>query len=298
MVGIAFDNFSGNTGDEAIGISVKGILNSLHCDYLELYAGSDTGRYETILIGGGHLLRELSINSEYNQFRIKGRHILNAMGIHGQPTDLDYLSEYKYVSVRSMGDRNKIQYISNVSIVPCTTLLLEDKPGTGFRVKSNSIGIHIYPETFTESEMDRFVQWCSQLIQQGFTLYFIPITLYRSDHTVFTPIVKRIGEGCFLVPNMGSREIFTVIGKFDCMISYSLHGAIFAYAHNVPFFLANVYEKNQFFMEDRGLMSGMFNTIYELMDRFEVSKKTDYSELLILDHKKLQEHIYILKSLI
>ena len=62
---------------------------------------------------------------------------------------------------KSMGDRNKIQYISMSASYPARRWLSEDKPGTGFRVKSNSIGIHIYPETFTESEMDQFVQWCS-----------------------------------------------------------------------------------------------------------------------------------------
>ena len=33
MVGIAFDNFSGNSGDEAIGISVKKMLHSINRDY-------------------------------------------------------------------------------------------------------------------------------------------------------------------------------------------------------------------------------------------------------------------------
>lgn len=296
MIGIAFDNFSGNSGDEAIGISVKKILQSANTDYRELYSNSDTNKYDRIIIGGGHLIRERTPGSVYNQFRIEGKHILNAMGIHGYPKDLYYLNDYQYVSVRSKGDREKISYIDTVSIVPCTTMLLEDDQKYKLRIKPQTIGIHIYPEMFSVSEMNQFVDWCRALIVRGNQIAFIPITLYRNDYTVFKPIVEQIGEGCTLLPTMGSVQLFTIIGQLTQMISYSLHGAIFAFAHNIPFLLANIYEKNQFFMEDRGLMEYTFKTISELTHLFDHGKKPDYSGLINADLQILREHQYILKS--
>ncbi|MBP6794293.1 MAG: polysaccharide pyruvyl transferase family protein [Saprospiraceae bacterium] len=298
MVGIAFDNFSGNSGDEAIGISVKKMLHSINRDYYELYSSSDTKKYDSIIIGGGHLIRERTPDSVYNQFRIEGKHILNAMGIHGNPKDLYYLNEYKYVSVRSKGDREKIAYIDNVSIVPCTSMLLEDDQKYTLRVKPQTIGIHIYPELFSPSEMEQFIGWCKSLIVQGNHISFIPITLYRNDAALFKPIVDQIGEGCTLFPQMGAVELYTFIGQLTQMITYSLHGAIFAYAHNIPFLLANVYEKNQFFMEDRGLLESTFKTIPELLHIFDPGKKIDYSSLIQADLQILREHTYIINSVL
>lgn len=298
MIGIAFDNFSGNSGDEAIGISVKKMLHSINRDYFELYASSDTKKYPSIIIGGGHLIRERTSDSVYNQFRIEGKHILNAMGIHGYLKDLYYLNEYKYVSVRSKGDREKIAYIDNVSIVPCTSMLLEDDKKYAFRVKPQTIGIHIYPELFSASDMDQFIDWCKALIVQGNHISFIPITLYRNDSALFKPIVDQIGEGCILFPQMGAVALYTIIGQLTQMITYSLHGAIFAYAHNIPFLLANIYEKNQFFMEDRGLQESTFKTVPELVHIFDPGKQIDYSNLIQADMKILREHTYILNSIL
>jgi hypothetical protein len=297
-VGIAFDNFSGNTGDEAIGISMKEILNSKGVNYTELYPCSNTSKYKPIIIGGGHLLRELTSDQTYNQFRIYGPHILNAMGIHGNPMDLDYLNEYQYVSVRSQGDRNKINYINNVKITPCTTMLLKDKLDFNFRLSERAVGIHLYPELLSTLEISQFVDWSKSLIAHGYTIYFIPITMYRNDHESFKPLIRDIGTGSELVPAMGALEIFTFIGKLRCMISYSLHGAIFAYVHNVPFLLSNIYDKNQFFMEDRGLMKYCFKSISELINTFKTIEDLDYSDLIIQDMNTLREHIYTTCSML
>lgn len=297
-VGIAFDNFSGNTGDEAIGISVKKILNSFDISFVELYSCSETQKFGPIIIGGGHLLREISAEPVYNQFRIRGNHILNAMGIHGTPNDLDYLEEYAYVSVRSQGDRNKIEYVDKVNTVPCTTMLLEDLVPFKYKLKPHSIGIHIYPEMFSSEDMIFFIAWSKFQIKQGHTLYFLPITHYRNDYTLFEPIVNQIGDGCFLLSNLGALEVFTLIGKLTYMISYSLHGAIFAYIHNITFLLATIYEKNKFFMEDRGLMSYTFKTIPDLVLLFDADKKPDYSTLIINDIRILREHVYTINTII
>ena len=73
--------------------------------------------------------------------------------------DLDYLNEYQYVSVRSQGDRNKINYINNVKITPCTTMLLKDKLDFNYKVEKSGwhpplsrIIIHIRNNTICRME--------------------------------------------------------------------------------------------------------------------------------------------------
>jgi len=49
-VGILYDNISGNTGDVAIGLSVKKILRGMEVDFDELIPGNfNPNDYETII---------------------------------------------------------------------------------------------------------------------------------------------------------------------------------------------------------------------------------------------------------
>lgn len=60
-VGIMYDNISGNTGDVAIGISLRKIMKELKVDFDEILLNNiDVLKYNTVIIGGGHLLRENS----------------------------------------------------------------------------------------------------------------------------------------------------------------------------------------------------------------------------------------------
>ena len=126
-VGILYDNISGNTGDVAIGLSIKKILKDIGIGFDELIPGRfNPNNYDTIIIGGGHLIRP-SPDFFYDKFKINGQHILNAVGIVGSPDDLDYLNDYKYITVRSSWDKEQLYYLNKeVHVVPCTTMLLED----------------------------------------------------------------------------------------------------------------------------------------------------------------------------
>jgi len=121
-VGFLYDNISRNTGDLAIGLSVKKIIleSGIKEKYFEeMIPGiSNPNNFENIIIGGGLLLREKR-DFYYDKFRLEGKYILNCMGIFQEPKDLDYLKEYKYVSVRSKGDRKKLSYIDKqIQVVP------------------------------------------------------------------------------------------------------------------------------------------------------------------------------------
>jgi hypothetical protein len=263
-VGILYDNISGNTGDVAVGISLKKILRDLHVAFDELTPGNfNPLEYETIIIGGGYLLRK-GPDFFYDKFRVPGNHILNAMGISGEPDDLDYLKRYKRITVRSNGDKKKLAYLNtDVQVVPCTTMLLDDV-AVPFTFKKPCIGVHIFPLFSPEGEA-RFIQWISSL---PYTVYFLPITHYTRDIQYMRYLKEKI-PGSEVLPILKAEEIFTLCGKFDFFISSSLHGAIFSYVHNVPFILHNASEKMQFFMEDRKLERYLFRNFAQLKRGFK-----------------------------
>ena len=285
-VGILYDNISGNIGDQAIGISVREMLAEMGVDYEELVPGRfNSNDYRTIIIGGGYLLQP-SPNFFYDKFRVPGKHILNCCGIVNSPNDLQYLNDYLYVTVRSRGDRKKLSCLSReVIVVPCTSMLLKDLPHFDLKIQQPSIGFQLW-EGLTDEKS--FVEYLSN---QPFHIYFLPITHYNRDFTYLARLSQKV-KNSTLLPILRPEEIYTVIGNFDYFICGSLHGAIFAYVHNVPFLLCNSQDKQRFFMKDRRLDNYLFTSFNELKAKFEELQngKFEYSTALANDFKVLEEH--------
>ncbi len=296
-VGILYDNISGNTGDVAIGLSVKKILCDLGVEFDELFPGNfNPDDYETIIIGGGHIIRP-SPHFFYDKFKIKGRHILNAAGVLGSPSDLEYLEDYSYITVRSSWDKEQLSSLKKeVEVVPCTTMLLEDVDNLPFIPERPSLGIHLTPNFFDEKDERQFVQWASGL---PFTIYFLPITHYNRDYLYLRKLSSQVPNSV-MVPLMDPLQIFTFIGKLDLFISCSLHGGIFSYVHNVPFVLYNYNEKMLYFMKDRGLGRHLFTNFSELKSSFQLlmADKPDYSLRVASDLRSLERHVLRLKELL
>lgn len=293
-IGIMYDNISGNTGDVAIGISLRKIMNELKIDYDEILL-NDISSYDTVIIGGGHLLRE---NSDffYDKFKLRGSNILNSVGVVGNPKDLYYLQDYKYVTFRSKGDMRKAEYINKESsVVPCTTMLLEDLKECPIKIEEPSIGIHLIPSIFSKEDEEIFINWISKL---HYKVYFIPITHYNYDYVYMHKLSEKI-PNAYILPIMKPLEIFTVIGKFNYFITCSLHGSIFSYIHNVPFILMDQ-EKSRFFLEDRGLQGCLFGNLKEMISLTEsmINNPLDYSELISKDKRTLKNHLEKIKELL
>lgn len=281
----------------AIGISIKNLLKKNGIKFDELVIGQyNPLDYDKIIIGGGHLIRP-SPDVFYDKFKISGNHILNSVGIVGDPSDLYYLNNYEYISVRSSGDKEKLKGIKkDVYIVPCTTMCLEDIDNLSIEPIAPSIGIHLIPWIFkTKEEEDSFIKWANAL---PFNIYFLPITHYNYDINYMRYLQNKI-KNSNLLPILSPLEIFTLIGKFNYFISNSLHGAIFSYIHNIPFILYNLDEKMRFFMEDRGLIEYLFNN-YEMQEKFGllIEKKPDYSKLIKQDKEKINNHIQKMLSVL
>ena len=293
-VGILYDNISGNVGDQAIGISVREMLAEMGVDYEELVPGRfNPGDYRTIIIGGGYLLQP-SPNFFYDKFRVPGKHILNCCGIVHSPDDLQYLNDYLYVTVRSKGDRQKLSCLSReVTVVPCTTMLLKDLPHFDLKIQKPSIGVQLWEGVVAE---ESFVEYLSN---QPFHIYFLPITHYNRDFAYLARLSQKV-KNSTLLPILRPEEIYTVIGNFDYFVCGSLHGAIFAYVHNVPFLLYNSQDKQRFFMKDRRLDKYLFKSFAALKAKFEElqNSKPDYSTALANDFKVLQEHKLKIKDIV
>jgi GT2 family glycosyltransferase len=296
-VGILYDNISGNTGDVAIGLSIKKILREIGVEFDELFPGNfNPDDYNTIIIGGGHLIRP-SPDFFYDKFKVPGQHVLNAIGILDSPHDLHYLNEYKYITVRSSWDKKRLSYLKkDVHILPCTTMLLEDLEDIPVVPKETSLGIHLTPGIFNEGDEKIFVGWASSL---PFNIYLLPITHYNQDYIYLSYLSSKI-KNSVLLPLMNPLEIFTFIGKLDYFISCSLHGGIFSYKHNVPFILYNYNEKMYYFMKDRGLEKYTFTSINEMAISFErlLNEIPDYSDNISSDLDLLQKYIQHLKHIL
>ena len=296
-VGILYDNISGNTGDVAIGLSIKKFLEEILVPYEELIPGRFNPRdYEKIIIGGGHLLR-LSPHFFYDKFKIRGNHILNSCGIVDDPDDLQYLDDYEYISVRSTGDKRKLEYLkkySQIKVIPCTSMLLEDLDSFKIPIKEPSLGIHLRPGIIKKEEEQSFIEWLSGL---GLNIYFLPITFYEFDFLYMKML--SMGTDFKVMPVLNAKEIYTIIGKFNYFISSSLHGSIFSYMHNVPFLSFDI-EKNRFFMEDRHIDNYLFSNFYYIKNIFDklLDNHPDYQKYILKDKNILNEHIYSLKNLL
>jgi len=296
-IGILYDNISGNTGDVAIGLSIKSIMQKLKVEFDELFPGNfNPSNYDTIIIGGGHLIRP-SPDFYYDKFKVLGNHILNTVGILDSPQDLYYLNDYKYVTVRSSWDKERLSYLSKlVKVVPCTTMRLEDITNFSYSPKKPSLGIHLLPYIFKEDEERCFIEWVSSL---PYTVYFLPITHYNHDYIYLSRLASKI-KNSLLLPLLKPLDVFTLIGKFDYFISCSLHGGIFSFIHNIPFILFNYNEKMLYFMKDRGLEQFTFTCFNEMVYSFNdlLNNIPDYSRKIIKDLNILQEHVQYLKEIL
>ena len=298
-IGVLYDNISGNTGDAAIGLSVKKILRNIGVSFEELVPGRfNPKNYETIIIGGGDLLRP-SPDFFYDKFRGLGNHILNACGIVGSPSDLHYLDDYLYLSVRSEGDRRKLGYLKKeVKVVPCTSMLLDEAKGFSLPIKKPCIGMHLDPGiNLLRTQSDEpLVEWISSLGRR-FNVYLLPMTYYVHDFTYMRGLCSKV-HGCELLPVLKPRQVLKTIGQFDYFVSSSMHGAIFSYMKKVPFIALDL-EKIRFFMQDRGLERYLFRDIEGMTRAFDsLADGPDYSPLLAQDYEKLRQHVRRMKNIL
>ncbi len=294
-VGLLWDSVSNNIGDQAIGLVVKRFCEMRSINFKEVNPFSfNRNDYSQIIIGGGELIRELG-DPFYDLYRVPGKHILNAIGVHN-PSELDYLREYQFVSVRSEEDKKQISNLVNgldIKISPCPTILIKElfpeiKQLPGLEQKLNPvIGVHINAASFQRQpslimEMKK--------INHKYEILLFPFTLYQNDERFLTSIQK-ILPNAKIFPKNDPLDVLSGIGGVDLMISCSLHATIFAYVNKIPLLSFPLYPKIKYFLEDRNLDNYLIYETDNLLDKIDelLSNPPDYFEQLKADKKSVTE---------
>src|SRR3990170_5153861 len=175
-VGLLLDTIYDNTGDKTARLVMEKFFQHLGILYEVLNPlDFDSRAYKTIVVGGGELIRNRD-GGYYDQFRVPGAQILNAVGVMAD-RDFDYLNQYEYVAVRSNADKERLEpVVGNVRVVPCVGLLL--KPARlAYNVEPRTIGFHFAPATVAprheiEPLLRKLGDWKK---------LFVPFTHYNSD---------------------------------------------------------------------------------------------------------------------
>ena len=295
-IGLLLDSVNDNTGDKAIRIVMERFLKSRRLDYdlLDPFSPSKY-LYKTVIVGGGELLQDKG-HSLYDNFRIKGPNILNTMGVN-TTQDLEYLTDYLYVSVRSKADRQRLGDVDvdkEVKVVPCVTMLMEGKE-TDIHLDRNSIGFHFHWVSFSACP-DSF-KYINQF--KHYQKLFIPFTHYNYDGWIMKVMRSKVIGG-ETVGYQDPEALFGIIGKLGFLVCSSLHAAIFAYVNNVPFIVYPYCQKIEAFMQERGLEKWLFHNSKEMFRKLEalIDEQPDYSGLVIKDQERVREHFYVLNSIL
>jgi len=286
-VGLLLDSVNDNVGDKAIRTVMEEFLTEQSVEYEVLNPLSfDPKNYRIVIVGGGHLLRDPG-DPFYDNFRVAGKHILNAVGVSTNEA-VEYLNEYVYVSVRSKGDWLRIRTVAkDIRIVPCPSVLMRGER-SGVNVDRNSIGFHFHSASLASCPD------CASFINAfpDHDKYFMSFTPYNGDMETMRLITKRV-PGSKTIFREDSKHLFDIVGRIGFMVCSSLHAAIFAHVNRVPFIVFPYVEKVREFMEDRGLERWMFTNSQEMYLKLNdlMREKPDYSGLVEEDLEKARNHL-------
>lgn len=187
---------------------------------------------ETLVIGGGGLLTR-PVNRAWDamlDYRVRGPHVLNAVGINvdsaDDEDDLSYLREYRLVSVRDeVGAEALARFVDDVSIVPCPATLVPSMPFSELvRLPDFSSLSELEPSGYA-------------VVHRHPSLERVPASLEMP--TVVVDMQAWIGRpwcgGGLSVPTRSPTVAMTLVRHARCVFGLSLHLAIFALASGVPF---------------------------------------------------------------
>lgn len=255
----------------------------------------DPTAYDTIVVGGGELIRNRD-GGYYDNFRVLGSHILNAVGVMAD-RDFEYLNRYEYVTVRSNADKEQIEpVVGDVRVVPCVGLLV--KPARlDYKVEPRTIGFHFAPATVAPG------QEIEPLLRKlgDWNKLFVPFTHYNNDRKCMQPLAE-VTADARLAPYLQPEQLLALVGRLDFLVASSLHACIFAYASNVPFLAIDRSQskKIQAFMRDRGLGEWLFEETEELAVKLErlLEHPPDYSDLIKQDLRSLEDHLNRIESIV
>jgi uncharacterized coiled-coil protein SlyX len=295
-VGLLLDSVSNNIGDQAIGLVMRRFLERKAIPYQRVDPFSFHAEdYSSLIIGGGELIRP-SGDPFYDRFRVPGPNILNVMGVY-QPDQVEYLNDYRLVTVRSEGDKKALSpVVANVKVRPCVTLAMGEYlegaenplvaetilPGETIGLHFNLAIAHLIPSLLP----------AIQSLSRQYKLVLFPFTLYQQDDRILDAIRKWVPD-VPVSPLRDPADVYRAIGRMRALVCVSLHGTIFAYAQNVPVLAFPTVPKISYFLEERGLGQYLFSAVDEMLAKLEtmLAAPPDFSSAAAQDKLTVQEHL-------
>lgn len=294
-IGLLWDSASNNMGDQAIGSLLQRAFAAQHIPHaaIDLF---DPDLRDTVMlvIGGGELIRPEG-NAFYDTFRVPGRHILNTVGVLDGSADLDYLRDYRLVTVRSAADQKRLGF---GEIAPCLSLLYADylQEPLSFDIPRGAVGIHVHAGSLRHAW--ELVRWLN--LHLPYPIVWLPVTHYNADIELMRVLASRVPNS-FMLPVQSPDQIFQIIGKLRFLVSSSLHATLFAYAQNIPFLAWNGSPKIATFLEERNLSRAGFDDSAALTEKLSVllDHFPDFSHSRLLDQQRCRtvlEQIFTLSE--
>jgi GT2 family glycosyltransferase len=260
--GHLWDSLTDNTGDRAIGLTLKRLARRAGLGALEPVRIGEPleHRYDLLVIGGGELLHPPG-HSFYDVFRVPGEHVLTSVGVHGT-VPAPHLSSYRLVTVRSAGDRDALQDVAReVGVAPCSTVLFDEicEPVSLPAARGATL-VHLQPATFDPKAAPRVASLLRSLDRPA---ALIPFTAYNREADL-QEVVARAAGGLDVLAFRGPDEAFAAIRAARAVVVTSLHGALFAYVAGVPFLAVPYAPKVERFLLERGLGERLLPDILDL----------------------------------
>ena len=292
-IGLLYDSHTPNFGDRAIGISLSNALADARIVFEFVRDASNIeGRFSALVVGGGHCFRAPG-DWFYDRFRVPGRHILNAAGISEGAGSLSFLKDYRYVSVRSSGDYQRISDVRpDASIVPCSSLSIQGASDFTPQIEDGTILIHMAPSC------SGFVPRWPESVDRAFPGHkkvLLTINRYNNDQEYLFDIA--FYKGWRMISGLSPDQMDTLIAHQNVhgLLTTSLHGTMFAVKHSKPFLALPNIEKIRFFLQDRDLSSRFWAhevSVGEMQGRLNpMSKDDSLGAIWKKDEAALKSHI-------
>lgn len=261
-IGILTDATHENFGDKAIAAATLQVLEDDGIDAFCLPnppTSTLLSKCAAVVVGGGHLLHH-SGHPFYDQFRLPGRHILNAVGISGDADGLEYLSEYRYVAVRSNLDRKILGDAGgDAAVAPCMSMgmrtVLPPISSSVPKITSGAVLVHAC------SVMDDHIPDWLDRIEAALPeteKVLLSATAYNGDAAYLESHAAR--RGLRLMKGLCHHEIAGLISHplVAGVVSMSLHVSIFAWRESKRFLVFPSHEKITAFLADRDALNHLW----------------------------------------